>query len=108
MVSPLWYFSGKTELLPGLLLGSTGHVYLKCFFVHAECPGNGGCWRKQIPEMDSQGALPVQLGAHVDVLLLGELPHLRERKSPLEVTRFLAAASSEAGHLDIQVAFPMI
>lgn len=67
----LWStFLVKSELLPELVLGSTGYMYLKCFFIHAERLGNGSCWWKQIPKMDSQGAFPIQLGAHIDLLLL--------------------------------------
>ena len=63
-------FSLAETELPGWLPGSPGHTYLKCFFIHAECPGNGGCWWKQIPKVDSQRAFPIQLGAHINLLLL--------------------------------------
>lgn len=63
--------------------GSSEHTYLKCFFIHAESPGNGGCWWKQIPKMDSKGTFPIQLGAYIDLLLFWELPHLQETKAPL-------------------------
>lgn len=85
MKCDLKVFSLAKIALPGLFLGSTRHTNLKCFFIHAECPGNGGCWWKQIPKMDGQGAFPIQLGTHINLLLLWELPHLQVTKSHSQI-----------------------
>lgn len=42
------------------------YTHLERSFIHAEGAGKGCCGRKQVPEVDANRPLPVQLGTDID------------------------------------------